>query len=379
MQKATYYQFLKGAYFDTALELLSKWPRASLETLSVIQDSLDPSMAPTKQFAQPFVFFRLDPISALAEAPYVSTVANLRFRIPSRQIARYLSAYETILPSVELLDISTTNVTESELDKLLSRLARLKYLVMDACPIISQRADALEAEGNEELRQWASLGSTLAEATITRAKWREGRHKAWFHAQFMNPKEMLVPCSDGKLPTGKRGRKGLAAATISIRSQPATSVLQTSLPSLSGSSTLVSSAESLPERIHVIPPLPTLRAFAITAPMVSPDSPDFEANCVKIQQEFERGWSQGMHKISATYTRLRTHWARLKLTVFKMTPKERDALGVNYDLIPVESMEDFEFTPTPCPTLCIAGSGKGARHPEGCPHRHAWAAWKDDL
>lgn len=381
VQKATYYQFLKGAYFDSTLEAISHWPRAQLHTLSLIQDPLDPSIAPTGRFAQPLVFFRLDPISTLTASPSVSTVANFRFRVPARQIARYLAPNERALPSADLLDISTTTINESQLDVLLSRLHRLKYLIMDGCPIVSQRADALEAEGAEELRQWSSLGLTLAIASsITRAKAREQRFKLWLQT-LATPSDSKPTAQEEAKARAKKGRKGLATATISIRKSPPKQSVP--LP-VAGPSVLLPADQPLPEKIQVLPPLPTIMSLAVTAPMVSPDKPDFEANRAKVLQEFERGWSMGIQRILGRRQMLRSSWTR-KGAIYKVSPSEHPDVydertdDVMYELEPVTSFDDFETTPPPAPVLCLVGPGKSKDHPEGCPHRLAWERYQDEL
>ncbi|EKM48464.1 uncharacterized protein PHACADRAFT_214787 [Phanerochaete carnosa HHB-10118-sp] len=380
VQRAMYQQFLKGAYFDSTLEVISRWPRACLPTLSLIQDPLDPKIAPAGGFAQPLVFFRLDPISTLAASPYVSTVANFRFRIPSRQIARHIAENESTLPSVELLDVSTTNVSEKDLDRLLSRLSRLKYLIMDECPIVSQRADALEAEGAEGLGQWTSVGLALAVTTIARTKLREQRFKVWLQTQAAPPKPAPAPPEQPKARS-KKGRKGLATATISLRKSPPKPTV--SLP-IAGPSTLLFKDEDIPERILVIPPLPTIRSLAITAPMVSPDRPEFEANRTKVLREFERGWSLGIGRILGRRQFLKNSW-RAKTAIYKVVPDELAAIDddrvndVMYELEQVKSFDDFDVIPPPAPVLCLVGPGKSRNHPEGCPHRVAWERYQDEL
>lgn len=326
--------------------MLSRWPRANLLSLSIVQDPLEPDIAPTNTFAQPLVFFRLDPICDFARSPHLSTVLNFRFRIPTRTIARQLSAHEHVLPSAEFLDLSTTRMSDPELEALVGRLARLKYLILDGCPLIHQREDASETDN---LRQWSSLGSLLAAASIRRSKEKENQYRRW-----------------------ARKHVHLVAAE---------------LPSVSETSSLdpPSLTEHLPERILVIPPVPTLLSFAMTAPMVSPGSPDFEATVVKLRQEFEHGWGLGLHKIAASRQRMRNSWARLSAAVYKMMPSEQVAarakedIDILQELKRIQDTDDFEFAPPPCPMLCLVGPGKDKNHPAGCPHRAGWECWSDDL
>lgn len=191
MQKATYYQFLKvsssystnfylrysdsdlqGAYFDSTVIALSGWPSSGLPSLSIVQDPLDPSIAPVQKFAQPLVFFRLDPFSSMISSPYAQDIKHFRLRIPSRQIARFLYTQPGALPSLSLLDLSTCNVAESDVEQLLGRLVGLKHLIADNCSL-------LRGEGD-----WAAFGKTCALAGVKRAREREKKLKAWLELVY---------------------------------------------------------------------------------------------------------------------------------------------------------------------------------------------------
>ncbi|KAL7424690.1 hypothetical protein Q5752_000374 [Cryptotrichosporon argae] len=151
VEKASYYQFLKGSYFDTAIRQLSRnWPEMpNFSHFSIVQDlpprnasyfdsapakaapslstslaelSLsDPSNAPKppevsdppaikgysgqgpfsfmsdklaegrpKNFAQPIVFFDIRCLGAFGAAPVARHITHLRLRVPSREIAHVL-------------------------------------------------------------------------------------------------------------------------------------------------------------------------------------------------------------------------------------------------------------------------------------------------
>jgi hypothetical protein len=151
-----------------------------------------------------------------------------------------------------------------------------------------------------------------------------------------------------------------------------------------GPSKFLPSSEPPPERIWILPPLPSVRSFAITAPMVSPSRADFETNYEKVQQEFERGWSRGIHRIISIINRMRPTWVR-KGSVHRLVELERnyldleDTTDVMYGLEPIKSLDDFIIVPPPAPVLCVVGPGKAHHHPKGCPHRVAWEAWQDEL
>lgn len=165
---------LKGAYFDSTVITLSQWPPSGLPSLSIVQDPLDPSIAPVQKFAQPLVFFRLDPFSCMSISPYAQDIEHFRLRIPSRQIARFLYTQPGAFPRLTLLDLSTCNVAESDVEQLLGRLVGLKHLIADNCSL-------LRGEGD-----WAAFGKTCALAGVKRAREREKKLKAHLelvHAQ----------------------------------------------------------------------------------------------------------------------------------------------------------------------------------------------------
>ncbi|KIO17342.1 hypothetical protein M407DRAFT_32977 [Tulasnella calospora MUT 4182] len=141
-RQATYYQFLAGAYFDSFLDALSSWPEIpSLTTILIIQDPLplfDPAedapahaLRPSMSFAQPIVFFSLDPITTLAKSPIALHVKHLRFRVPLRTIWNKICE-PNAFPSVEILDLSTSPVhPEQAAIALLNGFPRLRHLIVD--------------------------------------------------------------------------------------------------------------------------------------------------------------------------------------------------------------------------------------------------------
>ena len=130
-----------------------------------------PDIQRKQKFAQPLVFFRLDPhLSALAKSDYLSTVSSFRLRIPGRQVARSLTSSVHALPSLELLDLSTCNVLEADVGLVLTRFTRLKHLILDACAIV--RAEMHESD-------WFEFGKQCATVGVNCARQREKKLKAW--------------------------------------------------------------------------------------------------------------------------------------------------------------------------------------------------------
>lgn len=107
-------------------------------------------------------------------SPYAQDIEHFRLRIPSRQIARFLYTQPGAFPRLTLLDLSTCNVAESDVEQLLGRLVGLKHLIADNCSL-------LRGEGD-----WAAFGKTCALAGVKRAREREKKLKAHLelvHAQ----------------------------------------------------------------------------------------------------------------------------------------------------------------------------------------------------
>ena len=344
---------MAGAYFDSTIERLSQWPRASLPSLSIVQDPLPEveDREKTESFAQPFVFFHLQPVRDLVISPYVSTVRSLRFRVPTRFIASQLCSRDHALPSVELLDLSTTRLSRLDLETSISHLTHLKHLILDGCPLIPARDVPLQVE---DTGPWQSLGTLLVVACMQRARSKEYKYRTWAQGRRSKPAGGLV-------------------ANVEH--------LSLTLDGLS----ICDDSTALPEKIRVVPPIPTIAGFAITVPMLSPAQESFEADAQKVREAFARGWEEGLHMISETRTRIRNSWARLNAVVYRMDPEDYTATpttgnrSVLHGLRKVEDIREFDFKPPPCPVLCLVGPSKHEDHPEGCSHRVAWSAWPDDL
>ncbi|CAG7853736.1 SubName: Full=Uncharacterized protein {ECO:0000313/EMBL:CCA69983.1} [Serendipita indica DSM 11827] len=86
VQEATYYQFLRGAYFDSLLTHIASWPAESqLCSLSIIQ-TMPPQIDAPQRFAQPIVFHSLTTLSTLVHAPSLRNLQILTIRVPGRVI-----------------------------------------------------------------------------------------------------------------------------------------------------------------------------------------------------------------------------------------------------------------------------------------------------
>ncbi|KJA28560.1 hypothetical protein HYPSUDRAFT_129597 [Hypholoma sublateritium FD-334 SS-4] len=397
VEKVTYYQFLKGAYFDSTLTVLAEWPANVISTLSIVQDPIDAEMAQKQDFAQPIVFFRLDLFPLLSSPAIASTLENLRIRIPSRPVARSIcgslpasspfdSNRNLILPRLEFLDLSTSSVLDTEVDSILARFATIKHLVLDRCAVL--RGDLREGEGG-------ALGKRLALIGVRRAKDREKALKAWLESRVVVaeaiPSDGAPAVDQGAGPAGRRprpGRKGLATATISFRTTHGKTSGKRS--GKKRNAPMKKADKQRATRIRVLPALPSLVSLSVTlSPVVKPE------RYPAIRSEFTEGWSEGIAQLAVTRARLRTSATNgYRIMVIGPTDSddedsdgsvERDSLKEGlYGLAEVDLTDPEAFSmPAPgeilVPTLCFAGAGIEGAHEAHCGHSVGWVAMKDEI
>lgn len=376
MNRATYYQFLKvfpqscviitllcstshfqGAYFDTTLTALSRWPPYELPALSIIQDPLDPAIANAQHFAQPLVFFRLDPISVLMCSAYLSSLTNLRLRIPSRQVSRFITSIPSSVPPLRLFDLSTCHILVSDMEAVLIRFHGLQHLILDGCNI---------ARDQSHVTEWMNVGKTCATATIRRAKAREKELKTWLErnaAGFLHSDATGMPPGIAR-PIARPirpGRRGLATATISLREAP----------TASESDIVPVPAGIVVPKIRVVPSPPTLLSLSTSSSNIS------DTQHQAIRDDFEKGWNEGLAQFAAVKSRLYQSW-RNGVRMMRMTA---DADGHGLDgLEAIEVENAFHSHPElDVPVLCLAGPGTSGKHVEGCSHKFAWDVWDDTI
>ncbi|KAA1467833.1 hypothetical protein DENSPDRAFT_813731 [Dentipellis sp. KUC8613] len=389
VQKASYYQFLKGAYYDSSLAALARWPASTIPTLSIIQDPLDPKYAPQGQFAQPLVFFRLDAVSELACSPFAEDLANLRMRIPGRQLARFIYASPDALPSLDLLDLSTCSLRQVDVDNVLARFDTLQHLILDDCTI-------LRGELRDE--DWRALGKLCATVGIRRAAERERRLRKWIDAvyAFMRSESAAEPVARANRPNdpnrprrAHRGRRGLATATISLRAAAGSSehaglALPTHID-------LPDPGTAPTPRFRILPPVPTIRTICITPSALIP--PEQHA---RLREQFELGWEEGLALLTQRRATMRTSYMNglYRVVRFAVTGEDVEVemsdeglgglveVGGKANQIPeafdVVLMGESAVT---CPVLCLAGPGhkEGYTHAEGCGHAAGWDVYGDQL
>lgn len=360
-----------------------------------MQDPLDPALAPSN-FAQPMVFFRLDPLAQLAVSSVTSELTHFRLRIPGRQVGIHLSRLPQSFPLVEHLDLSTDRISENDVEQILGQLRRLQILILDGCPVVSQRADT-QLDAGEPFQQWASLGKTMALAGVKYAKNREKKLQAWLAQAYaeLGLNVAAEPNARGRggapagTTRGKRGRRGLATATISLRAPSSEhSSAPRSLPP-------ITNLPPLGQKIRVLPSAPTIASLTATVP------PNHDPEvCEAIRAQFENGWVAGIAQLSAICTRLQTSWRNGVTKVVRsadyetLEPEEiaqgdEGMAGLEY----VEDEGSFAVSVVghaaaegsaaargyPCPMLCLAGPGRNDSHFTGCGHQRGWDIWGDDV
>lgn len=352
---ATYYQFLKGAYFDTTLTTLSRWPSYKLPTLSIVQDPPDPLISSGKHFAQPLVFFQLEPISVLLCSEYISSLMHLRLRIPSRQVSRFIMSIPSSVPALRLLDLSTCNILASDMEEILIRFHGLQHLILDGCGVARDQSQATE---------WNNIGKICATVTVRRAKAREKELKTWLQqnaATATAPAVVPQPAARRIRP----GRRGLATATISLREEPTASE-----PDI-----IHVPAGIVIPKVRIIPSPPALLSLCTSASFIT------DVQHQTIREEFEKGWDEGLAQRAAVKSRLYGSWKN-GIRMMRITA---DVSGGGYNGL--EAIEDESaFYPEQDdsvslvpPVLCLAGSGTSGKHAEGCGHNIAWNVWNDTI
>ncbi|KAF5345209.1 hypothetical protein D9758_009656 [Tetrapyrgos nigripes] len=388
VRQASYYHFLKGAYFDSALEAISCWPSTNLPKLSIIQDPLttesstsagsDVQVAPPSvsfssglpklnhDFAQPLVFFRLDttvPELLRSDAIRLS-LTSFRIRLPARSLMRSLThapppnppsfgapvtpgeapTYRYSVPPrnshlppspyLKLLDLSTSSVSEDAIALILVRYPALTHLIADDCGIL--KGELGHRDGGQE---WAKLSKECALAGSLRAKNREKKVKQWIEEEktaAMNKQDATgsrgrehSQAGEGESSAAgrrrpKKGRKGLATATISLKKNDA--------QNHNGANT-ISRPRADPalfiQKIRILPPTPTLQAFSTSLVVPAGSIPAEAADILSSTNDlWERGWAEGIKILTAIRNRLRASWRTGSVRVLRFATVEEMQSGV---------------------------------------------------
>ncbi|KAI6047830.1 hypothetical protein EDC04DRAFT_2556271 [Pisolithus marmoratus] len=357
VQRATYYQFLKGAYFDTALQALSQWPSYNLRMLSIVQDPLDPEVARAQRFAQPLVFFHFDVLTKLVCSPCFRSASNLRLRIPSRQVAPFLFNTAQAVPALSLLDLSTCHVRFADVEGLIARFSNLKHLILNGCTI---------TQGQSHEGDWVAVGKMVALGTVKAAKDREKKLKTWLENNAIRLQISEAGTTEqptGELRAGRRirpGRRGLATATISLRDSPPREAAHVSHRNI-----------SVP-KIRVLPTAPTICSLSTTLDVHS------TRDAHTISTEFQQGWEQGIAQLSAIRSRLYQSWKNeVRVMYISDDQGMEDGFEGLRDIDSETHFHDVQSALCPVPVLCLAGFNLTTEHAEGCGHAAASRIWDE--
>ncbi|KAF8495086.1 hypothetical protein JB92DRAFT_2796477 [Gautieria morchelliformis] len=391
---ATYYQFLKGSYFDTILDLISSWSSdSSLTRLSIVQDPLPRLPEGTHNtFAQPIVFFSLHSLMDVSLAPATQKVTHVRIRVPSRQIVPFLGwrlpdKLSYPFPNANFLDISTSSVRDiKELEPLLNLVGsgRLRHLLLDNTGICDGSAG-----------DWELLGRTCVLAGVKPSRDREKDLKSWMQTNAVAGNDNQDDI-DNRLPgnaqdrPSRRGRKGLATATISLRDRD-------SAPSPIASASIPpphAYSPQKPTKIRIRPSPPRLLSLCVK---LSLPSGQHSAEIVRTHEanalsDFSRGWSEGLEQLRSIWNRLRQSQSNgIKVFLFDIDGQNA-VQGTNdlfHGLVEMSGSNNElwdELDTLEPPVLCFSGprgedysGNEWSGHPDGCGHRISEDIWNDSL
>lgn len=379
---------VKGVYFDSVLLAIAKWPPQEMPAISIVQDpqTLTVDIAKKPSFAQPIVFFRIDPyLSIMIHSPSLAhSMKALRLRIPSRPVARalcvcpgpsgtyYPADSYPAMPNLEFLDVSTCGMIEAELDMILAHFRNLKHLIIDGCAVL--RADIRQGE-------WAALGKRCALVGVKRARDREKELKAWMEERWIEshetlgsdiePAQMVDLLSRTEPRRQRPGRRGLATATISLRDHSAENSSQSSSPRSHDDNT----PKPVVPKTRILPFVPRLETLATTPSMgIEP------SRRLAIHAEFEAGWGEGIAQLAVTRARMRTSARNgVRLLRFAEDREMQNDYGME-GLVDMDSRDEDTFTValSSAPKLCLAGRG-GDEHVAGCGHTIARNIWNETV
>ncbi|KAL0574361.1 hypothetical protein V5O48_007603 [Marasmius crinis-equi] len=441
-----------GSYFDTTLYALSQWPRTKLPTLAIVQDPFeeeDPKSGRIIRrnelgFAQPIVFFQIDPaLPILIRSPSMrSSLTSLRFRLPTRNVTRsfthppppnppsfgfsrgdsdseeeaerirlkytHQTANLSAAPYIRLLDLSTSSIPPSAIPNILAKYPALEHLILDKCTLLPGEL-AVRNDGND----WAALAKSFALSGSVKAQERQKKVEQWLerlreHESGQKGNAESSTTARAQAKKARRGRKGVATATISLRKEdtaPAPPPIdlkkgRLGMPRGPGGTTPV--PISLSKRVRILPSLPTLRTFStdFAPPPLHPASHHAKARnelIQTIQRKWEEGWAEGITQLVHRRELMRTSWRNGNVRIVRFAEVDELKLGKGPDddeafgdteegfdgLVDMQQAEDFDVDLSgqsvcgKAPVLCLAGkvTSEESSHAEGCGHGFARDVW----
>jgi hypothetical protein len=241
-----------------------------------------------------------------------------------------------------------------------------------------------------DLHEWNALGRRCALVGVRRAKEREKSLKAWLESRTVvetTGSETASPMGRDPNPRQKvkRGRKGLATATISLRDPEPDNPSSVFRPFLSQHRD--SHSKMGYTKIRVLPPISRLVSLSITLP--STNTPD---KYPMIRSEFEEGWAEGVAVLAVTRSRLRTSAGNgVRVVRFTKSVKsdgefEEAKFEEGLDGLEDVDPEAFEMSREEGgllsqipPVLCFAGPARAGLHQDKCGHSVGWVVMGDEM
>jgi hypothetical protein len=341
---------------------LAAWPPSPLRQLSIVQD-VPPTL--DHSFAQPIVFFSLEPLTALCRSTTLLNIQHFRICIPSRQIAGFLNTRLSSLNNVTLLDLSTTNVTNDGLAAVLACFTQLDHLVLDECGLVGR---AVEISG-----EFATLGMLCASSMLKKARQREKEIKEFVEAKRLTAvtEQHLTDRAETTVQTGRgrKGRKGVATAAFSLR-EKTESTTKAEVQTNGSGRDLPPALASL-TKVRILPSLPCLKSLCTT-----PFSTPTPSVASEWNHGFARGWREGLNMVTATRMRLFTSRANGLIRLFKFDSFADPGLEEPLQGLRELHLEDPDFgaelADVVPPVLCLAGSRAQGGHTESCGHMFSW-------
>lgn len=368
VKTATYYQFLKGSYFDSVFDCISNRESSGLKHLSITQDPLPVSSQNEKAFAQPIVFFSFAPLTALSTSFSMRAVAYLRLNIPARRLVQDLTRSDSssifntrAFPNLVSLDLSSCVVHAADVPVLINRIgySQLKHIILDNTNVC-----------NGNVGEWEALGKAIALADVAPTRQYEKLLKTWMESTS-TAAENEYPTQRHEMARLKRGRRGLATATISLRERSKGSV--TPHPQFI-------SSESIKQlgKLRVVPTVSRLQSLCINR--LSQGMED------TARSEFAKGWSDGLRQLQAVWIRLQQSQSN-GVRLFRFGEQETYSELAGLVEVGRPCQDDFwdHLTANPPPLLCFAGAieeinkKKECEHADGCGHHASSGLWFNGL
>lgn len=354
VSKRSYEPFLKGAYFDSTIDLLSKWSSKTtcLRSFSFIQDPAPPPIKKKKVgeideggIAQPIILFRFESLKMFTSSSIGNQIEDLRIRIPNRNLLPSLTQKlnnpsSKRLSRLKTLDLSTTSLNHQSVLTILRTYPSIEHLICDRTHlIVPVRFDADQERVTETLR---NIGMSVATVGISRAldanrAWREVVEKVQLQRNLIlmnhdsNRDHLRDSSQGGTLTSGsssginsrrnhtrvkKPGRSAFASGPLKQATTSTPSPL--SQPQLT--KILIDIQDTiLPTKIVIIPSKPKLKTLSCGTAKVTKE--------VRRQWKewFEEGYKEGIEKyVKNVYEKIHEFERNLELWNSKKKIEDED-------------------------------------------------------